>query len=487
MLALAVLVVLAAAAAARPPEARSATIYWGAYIKGDTFGFDDAPFDPRTVNAFESDAGKGVSIIHWGQPWVWTTRGGYQPFPRAAAESVRVHGAIPMITWTSNNQDAGNSISQPSFQLARITRGDHDAYIRQWADDAKAWGYPIFVRFDPEMNGDWYNWSEAVNGNADGQFVPMWRHVVDIFRQEGATNVTWVWAPNRTWLEAPISLAALYPGSSYVDWSGISGYNWGTNPAKANNEWQTFDEVFKDSYRALLHVAVGKPIMIAETASSDFGGSKAAWITDALGTQLPEDYPAVKAFVWFNWNARQGNGRMDWVIESSTSVTTAFRRGIDSSYYDGSSFSGLSPLHEVPLPPATNPAGGSGGGGTGGGGTTGGGGGGGSDGGGGTTGGGAAARARVVLPARQTLRSVLLHGLRVKVLANPRAKVVVRVRVGRSVVGSVTRRLGAGVHSLVIRVRFSAATRRRLATRPTVRFLVTANARRAVAVTVRRR
>lgn len=500
LVALAFVLVLLSAVASRPPEARSATIYWGSYIKGDTYGFDDAPFDSRSIDAFEADAGKGVSIVHWGQPWVWSSNGGYQEFPAAEAEKVRLRGAIPMITWTSTNQDAGNNVSQPFFRLSNITSGTHDAYIKQWADDAKAWGHPVFVRFDPEMNGDWYNWSEVVNGNGSGDFVAMWRHVVSIFRQEGADNVTWVWAPNRTWLEAPISLAELYPGGSYVDWAGMSAYNWGTNPAKRNNVWQGFGDVFKDTYRALLSVAPGKPIMVAETASSEYGGSKAAWITDGLRTQLPQNYPQIKAFVWFNWNAKEVNGRMDWVIESSNSAQEAFRSGIASTYFDTGSFSNLPTLAPVPLPPATNPAGTSGGsGGTGGGSSGGGSTGGGSSGGsssggsspggssGGTAGGTVAAAGRSAkfsIPTRQTLRSILVYGLKVKLWANPHSKATVRIKVGRSVAATATRRLGAA-RTLVFRVRFSAAVRKRLLKRTSVKFVISAYGKRATA-TVRR-
>ncbi len=334
-------------ALAGPVRAGAASVYWGAYIKGDTYGYGDAPFDTRTIDAFESHAGKGVSIVHWGQAWYWGSRGGYQPFQRTEAERVRQRGSIPMITWTSDDEDKGGSVNQPSFRLAAITAGQHDAYIRQWARDAKAWGYPFFVRFDNEMNGNWYNWSERVNGNGSGQFVPMWRHVVDIFRQEGATNVTWVWAPNRTWATAPISLSGVYPGASYVDWAGISAYNWGTDPAKPGNVWQSFDEVFKDSYDALKQIAPGKPIMIAETAASEWGGSKASWIRDALQTKLPQSYQQIKAICWFNWNAPATTGRMDWTIESSSSATSAFRAGIASGYYAGRSFANLTRMSKV--------------------------------------------------------------------------------------------------------------------------------------------
>ncbi len=71
--------------------------------------------------------------------------------------------------------------------------------------------------------------------------------------------------------------------------------------------------------------------MIAEVASTEMGGSKAAWITDALTTQLPRHFPRVKAPVWFDWNAE----RMDWVVKSSSAAQQAFAAAIALPYYWG--------------------------------------------------------------------------------------------------------------------------------------------------------
>ena len=64
------------------------------------------------------------------------------------------------------------------------------------------------------MNGNWFPWSEGLNGNTAGQFVQMWQHVWNIFQAAGAnTYVIWLWAPNRVdnLAHAP-SLSELYPG-----------------------------------------------------------------------------------------------------------------------------------------------------------------------------------------------------------------------------------------------------------------------------------
>ena len=111
------------------------------------------------------------------------------------------------------------------------------------------------------------------------------------------------------------------------------------------------------TYDALTALAPAKPIMIAETASTEVGGSKAAWITDALQAQLPVSWPRVKAVLWFNWNHEESNGTMDWVIESSASARAAFAAGISSPYYAANTFGGLPALTKV-TPIGEAPAGG---------------------------------------------------------------------------------------------------------------------------------
>jgi mannan endo-1,4-beta-mannosidase len=312
-------------------DAAGASIYWGAKIPG-------APFDMSAVRRFESHTGKNMSIIEWGQ--AWTSGGHFQSFQTSAFQDAREHGLLPLLTWGSWDT-RGEKASAPNYQLADIIGGKYDAGIAAWAREAKAWGHPFFLRFDHEMNGWWYPWSEQVNGNRSGQYVKMWRHVHDIFTRVGANNVTWVWCPNIVGRRSTPT-AELYPGDNYVDWTCFDGYNWGN----VKGGWQTFGQIMTGSaaftgghntYQELLRVAPSKPILIGETASVEQGGSKAAWITDML-RDLPTKYPRVKAFVWTNVVEDSAG----WPIESSSSAESAFRRGIASSAYASNHYASIS-------------------------------------------------------------------------------------------------------------------------------------------------
>jgi hypothetical protein len=89
-------------------------------------------------------------------------------------------------------------------------------------------------------------------------------------------------------------------------------------------------------------------------ASSEYGGNKASWIRDFLGSYLP-NHPNIKAMIWFNWNILDEGQRYDWPIESSAAAEQAFRDGIQSSEYL-SQRPPLTALTKVPMPYWAGPA-----------------------------------------------------------------------------------------------------------------------------------
>ena len=167
------------------------------------------------------------------------------------------------------------------------------------------------------------------DSSGPGDFVNAWRHMHDLFVAAGATNVKWVWSPNvRYGPEYP--LADLYPGSAYVDWLGLDGYNWGSDPHLGVPAWQSFEDIFGATYREVTHLAPGKPLMIAETASTEHGGDKAAWILQTFLGDVPK-YPAVRAVIWFN----EADGASDFRINSSPAALAAFREVLNAAAYSG--------------------------------------------------------------------------------------------------------------------------------------------------------
>jgi hypothetical protein len=149
-----------------------------------------------------------------------------------------------------------------------------------------------------------------------------WQHLVRIFRAAGAGNVQWVWSPN---VEGggQYPFERFFPGNRWVDWAGLDGFNWAKR-----GEWQSFTEIFGGSYEALSRLT-SRPVIVAETGSSQSGGDKAAWVASALGREIPR-FSAVRAVVWFSDRV----GDVDFRIDSSPAALGAFRSGISSRRYD---------------------------------------------------------------------------------------------------------------------------------------------------------
>ena len=328
----------AAAAKKRPP----ASLYWGAQIGNQITG-EDAPWDMAAAYHFQGVAGKGLSLIEFASPFAECDDGGCSMtrFPLTPLENVRRYGAIPVFSW--NSTASPPSVDQPDFNLGALLSGRYDAYIHEFASKADEWGKPFFLRFNWEMNGFWFPWSEGVNGNTPGQFVAAWRHVHDIFESEGADNVTWVWCPNVDLYNTLTPLGELYPGDAYVDWTGLDGFNWGKR--RGSPGWQSFNQVFHRTYKRIVSkVAPGKPVMLAEVASSDKGGSKPAWIKDMLG-KIRHRYRKVRAVIWYDVDDRGTN----WPIERRKQDGNAFRSGIKSGAYRPNLYGGIT--HSPIAPP----------------------------------------------------------------------------------------------------------------------------------------
>ncbi|WBU38476.1 glycosyl hydrolase [Homoserinibacter sp. YIM 151385] len=256
-------------------------------------------------------------------------------------------GMLPLLTWESRPLEAANDVvDEPAYRLQKIIDGDFDAYLTRYAKAIRKTGLPLAIRLNHEMNGDWYPWSEQVNGNSPGEYAEMWRHVHDIFEKAGANDyVIWVWAPNRIDKLAASArsleyLRSLYPGDEYVDWVGMSGY---LRPPYAEGTQFTFEETFSKTLAQLRQVA-RKPVFLAEIGASEIGGGKPHWIRSLFkNLALPENQDVI-GFSWFNLTVTssvQGSlATNDWRITSRADSLAAFKEGLLAS---GSGFERRAP------------------------------------------------------------------------------------------------------------------------------------------------
>lgn len=288
-----------------------AGVYFGIFREG-------APANISLVKNLEKTVGKKFSIVMWYQDYS-------SLFNPDLANRVIANGAIPHIVW-----EPWLWSDKQRIKLDNIIAGEWDNHIREWAQDIKAWGKPIFIRWGHEFNIEGYPWCIVNNDKDPKKYVTAFRRVRSIFKKEGADNAYFVWCPmNDSWPKASWNdMHLAYPGDEYVDWIGIDGYNWGTTHDWSS--WQSFKELFRDVARDMWRRYPNKPIMIAEMGSADKGGDKAKWISDVIADL--KRMPYIRAVHWFDIKKEA-----DWRIETNAKTLAAFKKIINDPYVISSS------------------------------------------------------------------------------------------------------------------------------------------------------
>ena len=273
-------------AAVDPLPTRPAS-YLGVYEPG-------SPGAYQLVAGFAQAAGRQPDIVGYFSGWT-------QPFATSFAERARSHGAVTIV-----------QIDPTLASIPQIAAGAYDTYLRSYADSVRDFGHPVIIGFGHEMNAPWYSWGYGRVPPAT--FVRAWRHVVTLFRDQGARNVTWLWTiqadtsgtgPVRSW----------WPGANYVTWVGIDGYYYRRSDTFASVFGRTISDVREFT---------AKPVLLSETAVGPRAG-QAAKIRD-LFTGMRRY--ATLGLVWFDMAQHQGIYHQDWRIENSPAAETAFRQGV---------------------------------------------------------------------------------------------------------------------------------------------------------------
>jgi len=306
-----------------PDTSTARSFYQGAYL-------GDANSTPERIAAaireFGQSTGKQPSLVKTfhSMNCDFTAAGWCGQVLRQAASTGATNYVALDLKWTG---------APAAGLLDAINAGQADARIAAVAQGIRSVGSLVLLEPGWEMNGNWsYAWQGVANGsdaNAPAKYAAAWRHIVGIFRAQGASNVRWVFNPNvgnaMTHTASGAShwnwYANYYPGDAYVDYVGAHGFN---GPAVWNTSWQDFGTMTDGTAadRMLSDLAArypAKPIIVGEFATQEgTAGQKAAWITDAYARMRAN--PRVVGAVWFN-----ADKEADWRVESSSSSLQAFR------------------------------------------------------------------------------------------------------------------------------------------------------------------
>jgi Glycosyl hydrolase family 26 len=238
-----------------------------------------ADVSPTRVSQFDDEAGIGQPAI----------LGGYLPqngqIDAVLSEVRNLPDTVPMVSW--------------SVSFTRdFAFGSADDYIEQQALAVAAYGKPVFLRLNWEMNGTWEKqWS--LPSVTTSQYIADWQHVVDIFRAVGADNAAFVWCPNAGRWNG-LSPTDWYPGDAYVDWIGIDAYPRQSSGTDVRTESGGLNQLAAFAHKH------GKPEMLAEWGVTSPDPDTARLFDLVFHWQAA--YPdTVKALVYFDYVGTSGD------------------------------------------------------------------------------------------------------------------------------------------------------------------------------------
>jgi hypothetical protein len=182
---------------------------------------------------------------------------------------------------------------------ADVAAGVYDAEIVQMGRDFRDFGRPIYARPGVEIANSWNAYTPFV-------FVQAWRRFVDIFRQENADNVAFVWCIAAVGYSTFNLFDAqgngqFYPGDEYVDWLGLDLFN-ATDFTGGGASHANSIELCAFALRRK------KPVMIAECTAKGLGITAAgsaqgywnAWFQ--LFFAFLDSRPVIREFSYINWD-----------------------------------------------------------------------------------------------------------------------------------------------------------------------------------------
>jgi hypothetical protein len=270
-------------------------VYLGAYVQPTRYS---QLGEVEAFRSFEHALGHPLQIVHLYHPWGTT-------FPSYADRYFVRSGKILLLTWGgSPNTEA-------------IAEGRDDAMIRARAKALKALHRPVMLEFRHEMDRPNLQWT--IHGPA--AYIAAWDHVRRIFREVGATNVSWVWCPTGYGFQVGRA-QAFYPGNNEVDWVCADVYS--DKPSQSLSQ----------AAAPFLHWAAQhpKPVIIGEFATGGSARGWAPWLTAA--GRLAETDRQIKAMAYFDADGTDSNGNpFQYSLTDRPAALSAFAGLLAKPYF----------------------------------------------------------------------------------------------------------------------------------------------------------
>jgi hypothetical protein len=212
-----------------PTSSTNTSLQLGAYV---------GPADPSGIKTFELATGEKLTLAS-----------DYLPSNDGWAGMDGADGNLNWLTgaWQSSGFTLSlgvpmiptNGQGMPEGTLAQGANGSYNAYFVSLAKSLVAAGEGnSYLRLGWEFDGDWFSW-QALTPAAETSYAMYFQQIVTAMRTVAGEDFQFVWNPDASaFASTEYSLAAAYPGNSYVDVIGVDLYDmsW-VNPLTPLNVW----------------------------------------------------------------------------------------------------------------------------------------------------------------------------------------------------------------------------------------------------------
>lgn len=270
----------------------------------------------NSIKHFNNISGKNIGICYFTDKWAENP---HIKFPKEKCDIIRRVGATPMIRLQNSEDPDGAPGSSGKFAHSKISNGDFDIQLKQYALDVKVYANTVILEYGTEINGDWFSWS---TDESKDEFKKAFKHIVKIFQDNHATNAQFAFHCDATDNDDSLKW---YPGDDFVQWVGTSCYGADTKKGCIN----TLDECYT-KFEAISKTA---RLGIFEWGTGDKED------TATTLAQIPTKYPKIELLQIWNETIVKGHNEdkvPDGRIDASFENLMAYREGISNSIYTSS-------------------------------------------------------------------------------------------------------------------------------------------------------
>ncbi|MCW2775643.1 MAG: hypothetical protein JWN91_3969 [Nocardioides sp.] len=269
----------------------------------------------RAVSRFEQESQHRAQILHF---YYRADR----LFPNADETQALERGAGNRILFANWKPDDG-------YTWRQVANGAADArLVREAKYLQKTWDHRLFLAVHHEPENEVRDWPGS--GYTAADYAAMYRHVVDVFRAQGASKVVWVmnYMGAQKWALTDW-YSQLWPGQRYVDWiafdpyktAGLGGQDGGF-PTLVNQYWGNTS--WRGAYNWAHREHPDKPVMLGEWGVGERRDNPAWKATFFRGIAAQLDaFPQLRALVYFDNDNADVAGNVS--IDTSPQSLQGFR------------------------------------------------------------------------------------------------------------------------------------------------------------------